>query len=332
MFLSGKVVVDDGTPLTEPAAIQTICRGQKHTEAHTDLRGSFSFQISGQASSAAGTVGEAEDSSESARMRQMQRDWRGCEVQASLTGFTSDTVELSSRMSSLEGIDVGRIVLHRLGKVEGFTISATSAAAPDKARKAYEKGLDHEKKSKWDAAQQSLQKAVEIYPRYAVAWLELGRVELKQNDSSGARHCFQQSLDADPRFISPYQELAMISAHDKQWQEVADFSQKMISLNPLLPVAWYLNSAADYNLQKNDEAEKSVRQGLKLDEEHRIPRMEYLLAVILMQKQDFPNAAEHLRNYLQFSPKAEDAEKVRAQLVQVEKLTTAKQAAAAPPK
>lgn len=141
MFLSGKVVVDDGAPLTAPATIQTICRGQKHTEAHTDSRGGFSFQLGGQFAGGADAIADAGSASESPRLRSFQRDWRNCEIQAVLSGFVSDTVELSSRMSSMEGIDVGRIVLHRLGQVQGFTISATSAAAPGKARKAYEKGL-----------------------------------------------------------------------------------------------------------------------------------------------------------------------------------------------
>ena len=46
-------------------------------------------------------------------------------------------------MSTFESADIGRLVLHRMGQVEGLTISATSAMAPKDAQKAYEKG--HEK-------------------------------------------------------------------------------------------------------------------------------------------------------------------------------------------
>src|SRR5438067_13884351 len=44
-FLSGKVVLEDGTPLTESATIQTICRGQRRNEAYTDSHGNFSFEF-----------------------------------------------------------------------------------------------------------------------------------------------------------------------------------------------------------------------------------------------------------------------------------------------
>src|SRR5438105_6500633 len=46
VFFTGKVTLDDGSPLTEPVAIQSICNGQKHTEAYSDSHGGFSFQFS----------------------------------------------------------------------------------------------------------------------------------------------------------------------------------------------------------------------------------------------------------------------------------------------
>ena len=56
--------------------------------------------------------------------------------------------------------DVGTITLHRMEQVEGFTISATSAAAPSKAKKDYEKGLDQAKKGKFEEAQHKFESAV----------------------------------------------------------------------------------------------------------------------------------------------------------------------------
>jgi hypothetical protein len=44
-FLSGKVMVDDGTLLTDSAIIQSICEGRTRTEGYTDSKGRFSFEI-----------------------------------------------------------------------------------------------------------------------------------------------------------------------------------------------------------------------------------------------------------------------------------------------
>jgi hypothetical protein len=68
-------------------------------------------------------------------------DLIGCEIRAALPGFRSDLVNLIGRRS-FDNPDVGTIVLHRLGNVEGTTISVTSLRAPKDARKAFEKGTE----------------------------------------------------------------------------------------------------------------------------------------------------------------------------------------------
>ena len=86
-FISGKVVLDDGTRLTESATIQTICQGHKQTVAHTDSHGSFSFEFGNRLSAASAGISAADaDSSWSAANtgRGNQRDWRNCELQAEL--------------------------------------------------------------------------------------------------------------------------------------------------------------------------------------------------------------------------------------------------------
>jgi len=51
-------------------------------------------------------------------------------------------------------------------------------------------------------------------------------------------------------------------------------------------------------LQQWDAAKKSAHQGLDLDQEHRIPKLEYLVAMALMHKRDYAQAAEHMRRHL----------------------------------
>ena len=153
--LSGKVVLDDGSALTDSAAIQTICKSHTSTETHTDLHGGFSFQFSG-APTASNDIGvDAESSSrDTSPTHAERRGLEDCQLQAALPGFKSDVVELA-RFKGTDFIDIGRVVLHRLKNVEGFTISATTAQAPGAARKALEKGQQQEQQSKWDDAQRN---------------------------------------------------------------------------------------------------------------------------------------------------------------------------------
>lgn len=324
MFLSGKVVLDDGTTLTEPAAIQTICKGQKRTETYTDSRGSFSFEFGNQTSTSVGARFSEADTSWADTMsrRNNQRDWRDCELQAALPGFSSQAIQLSSRASGFENSDIGRVALHRLSQVEGFTISATSALAPPAAKKALEKGRDQEKKNKWDAAQQCFEKAVQIYPKYAVAWFELGRAQLRNKDVASARYSFGQAVAADPKYVNPYQGLADLALREKHWQEVVDTTRQLLALNPVsFPDAWFQNAVGNYQLQNLEAAEKSARQGLKLDEQHRIPKLEYLLGMILMKKHEYLDAANHMRQYLHLTTNSSDADEAQKQLAEIARLS-----------
>ena len=60
--------------------------------------------------------------------------------------------------------------------------------------------------------------------------------------------------------------------------------------------------------------------------------MSLLLGVMLANRQEYAEAAEHLRSYLKAAPTASNADAVRQQLAEVEKLGAAEsKAAAAPP-
>jgi tetratricopeptide (TPR) repeat protein len=219
--------------------------------------------------------------------------------------------------------DVGTIVLHRMEKVEGFTISATSAQAPDKAKKEYQKGREAAEKSKWDSAQEHFSHAVEIYPRYAVAWFELGRVQMQLNDLPGAKASFQHAIEADNRYISPYEQLAELALKGKQWKDLDSVTDELVKLNPLsFPQYWYYNSVANYFMQSFDEAEKSAQQAMTTDVQHRIPKIEYVLAMVLVQKKDYKGALLHMRNYVRAAPNAPDADVAQKQLAELEKMST----------
>jgi tetratricopeptide (TPR) repeat protein len=220
----------------------------------------------------------------------------------------------------MDNPDVGTLVLHRLAKVDGFTFSGTSAYAPKEARKAYEKGVKSAKKKKWEDAEKNLTKATTEYPKYAAAWFELGLVYQQQNKAEDAKRAYSESINADGKFLNPYAQLATMSAAAKNWEETANYSGKLIQLNPFFSShIYFISGVANLNLNRLDTAEEHTREALKMDEKHRNPRISYLMGVILAQKQDYAGAAENMRAYLKFAPEAADTETVKTQLADLER-------------
>ena len=329
-FVSGKVVVDDGTDLGAPAAVQSICRGAKRTETYTDSHGAFSFQFSARSAGQSGDV--ASDSSNDAPdvlVRTPQpRDYYDCELQALLPGFSSERIQLGNRLSLSQSVDVGRVLLHRMAQVEGFTISATSAQAPGRAQEAYRQGLEKSGKGDWNGAREAFKKAVEIYPNYAVAWYELGRLQLLAGDSAPARASFGKAVAADARYLSPYLELSRLAMQDHQWDEVLSLTNKALALNPVsFPALWFFNASANFLVGNMLAAEKSARQAVLLDSEHKIPRAEYVLAMVLTQRKQYDEAATHMRKFLSLEPNGVNAQMVARQLAELERLRAVADAA-----
>jgi hypothetical protein len=93
----------------------------------------------------------------------------------------------------------------------------------------------------------------------------------------------------------------------------------MLKLNPFVaPDIYFFSALANYNLQKFDVAEGHAREAATRDTQHKIPKINQLLGVILAEKQDYSGAAENIRLYLKFSPDATDADTVKRMLADIE--------------
>ena len=335
VFLSGRVVLDDGTPPTERVSIERVCNGRVRRETYSDSHGQFSMQLGaemqvfqdatvGSADSMRGMgMGESYPSPNSmasglANPGVTARELMGCELRASLPGFRSDSISLAGRQL-FDNPDVGTIVLHRIGKVEGTRISMTTLKAPKDAKKAYERGTNLLKKKKPAEAAEEFTKAIAFYPKFADALVRLGEIYDGQGRSDDAATLFQQAIDADPQLIPPYFHLAMIAGHKQDWKRMAELSDRVLALNAYeYPAAYYFNAVANYNLQKLDVAEKNARAARRLDSQYHIPKVDVLLANILLQRNDYAGAAEHLRSFLKYVPAGDEASMARQLLGQTE--------------
>ena len=327
VFFSGEVTLQDGSKPPDPVLIQRVCKGATRNETWTDSKGRFSFKVE-----AAGNDTTSADSAQAGRAQDLSRPignstyysnplttaLRDCEVQAVLAGFWSERVSIALK-NTLDDTRIGRITLHPSSGGQALTVSATTLAAPPNARKAYEKGMSAMHEQKWDAAQKELTKAVEAYPKFAIAWFELGVLRQGHNDLAGAAEAWKEALKSDPKYVKPYEVLAALSERQQNWADSERYSREWIQLDPdNFPAAYLYSAIANARLNNMEQAEVAARKGQLLDKDRKIPRLSYVLGLILMQKHELSEAAKCLRTYLELAPNAKDASIVHEQLTKIE--------------
>lgn len=332
IFISGKVLMDGGGVLPEPAVIERVCNGTTRRQGYTDAKGAFQFQLDQNPGfqDASETTNTSDPFNGFSRNNTQAQDalklqYQGCEIRAVLAGFLSSSVALRLQGSTWE-YDIGSIFLKRTGEVQGTTISLTTMNAPNGAKHAFEKGRKDFDAGKYPEAEKELNKAVKDYPNFAAAWSLLGDIHQQQKQYEQAVTEYQQALAADPRFVNPSFGLALIAVQEKRWQDAAQLTDQVARMNSLAyPSAYFYNAVANYNLGKLDQAEASVRKFKSLDPEHHHPDAALLLAQILIQKNNSSEAAREMREFLTLAPDAPNAEKVREWLKHYDETTVAKQ-------
>lgn len=306
----------EGEPLPwQPMLVAVDCNGSTVNLTQTDLEGRFVIRF--------------EDNKGIEKIppdaqRQMETKYEGCIVRAALAGFHSSekTIKIGNFR---DNPDLGTIILSSEGRGGGTEVSLTTKSAPAPAMKAYEKARGDWLDQNSGSAQKNLQKAVQIYPEFAEAWLQLGKMR-EEGDRQGAKEAFAKALAADPNFVLPYEQLAVMAAQEQNWQETLANTGKALALDPAgTPVLWYYDALAKFQTGKVEEARESAQRSLDIDPRHSVTNTEQLLAITLVRKGDYAGALAHLKNCLTYAPNEAAEDLVKQQIAQLERRKKAAQ-------
>jgi hypothetical protein len=305
-------MLEGGGALPEPVPIERVCNGTVRREGYADIKGQFEFQLGLNLTFQDASENDSRivpnSQSRSGNNGQRPLDLNGCELRAVLAGYQSSVVILRTTGGDTWQYEVGTIFLKRIGNAPGTTISVTSIAAPRDAMRAYEKAQKI-KAEKPAEAEKELNKAVKIYPQFAAAWTLLGDIHRERNEFDAARTEYARAIATDPQFVNPSYGLTMIAAQEKKWDDAIRLSDQVIKLNSAAyPLVYFLNAAANYNLQNFGAAEDSAKKFKALDTQHSHPDVCLLLSYVFSARQDYAAAAREIREYLALSPNSPDAE------------------------
>jgi tetratricopeptide (TPR) repeat protein len=305
--LTGNVDVTGGAVPWEPITITVLCDGTAKYTTGTDSKGLFSIV----------SPEDRGPNTVKADPKPVAAQFVGCNVQAALPGFNSSSLPIGTR-NVLDSTNIGTIHLSREENSGGSAVSSTTASAPKDAGKSFEKARAAYLENKPDKAAKELQKAVQIYPQFAEAWYQLGRIQ-EAGNSPEAYSSFSKAAEADPKFVLPHEHMATMAAAAQKWQDVVDETKKALELDPRGNAhVWYYNALGNFQLKNIETAEASAKKALAMDPLHQEPNTEQLLAVVLASKQDYAGALEHLKNCLTYFPPGPSLDLVKQQIAEIE--------------
>jgi hypothetical protein len=311
MRFVGKVAVAGGKFPWDPIPVVVICNGKTRFNTVTDRKGEFNIVASARESEAVESRRDPKHVSPA--------EFVGCKVRAVLEGFDSTTVTIANG-SITESPDLGTIALRPSETAKGSVLSTTTASAPPDALKEFEKAHADEADKHLDGARKHLQKAVSIDPQFAEAWYHLGKLD-EADKPADALAAYAKATAADPKYSAPYERIAALSAADKKWQDVLTATDSALQLNPAgTPQIWYFSAVGNVNLGHAAEARTSAETSLSMDPNHVAPKTEQLLAVILAGQGQYKDALDHLRHCLTYTAPGPNADLMKQQVAQLEKL------------
>lgn len=308
----GKVVVQDAMFPWDPIPIVVTCNGVVRYRTDADAKGNFQLVGSKTDPMHSEITPEAADPHE-----QTASHLIGCDAQAELAGFTSTKVHIAN-LDIMDNPDIGTITLRPDKDAVGSTQSATTTTANPEAMKRFNKARAEFQSGNMNGAERDLQKAVQVDPKFADAWYQLGKLQQANNQTPDALSSEQKAIVADPKFISPYERLAEDASVEKKWPDALNATTQALKLDPEgNPRLWYFDGLAKLNTGDADGAEASIRKSLAMDPQHTEPNSEQLLAVILAGKGELEEALKHLQNSLTYVT-GPNADVIKQQIAQIQ--------------
>ena len=125
--------------------------------------------------------------------------------------------------------------------------------------------------------------------------------------------------------------MMVLAGSEQDWSATEKYATAVAELDPLsYPLAYYLKALACLNLSRKTEAEEAARRGLRVDQGAQMPRLNLLLAALLMERGADAEAVPYLKAYVALRPGAADAGQMNRLIAEAEgRVARQTQAAAA---
>jgi tetratricopeptide (TPR) repeat protein len=203
------------------------------------------------------------------------------------------------------------------------SIAAVDLNIPDNARKEFDKASEFIARGNWKKAADRLQKALEMYPKYAAAYNNLGVARGHLGDRTGEREALQHAVLLDDKFAAAYVNLAKMDITDHNFPEAENLLDRATSADPANPQTILLLA----NVQLlNRHYYQAIANSRKLhsmpDDPHAL--VHYIAARAFEHQERPDDAFTEFETFLLEEPSGARADAVRKEMAELRRVASAK--------
>jgi Tfp pilus assembly protein PilF len=191
-------------------------------------------------------------------------------------------------------------------------VNAAFAGVPEKALQYFEKARELSENNDIRGSVEQFRLAVGEYPKFSVAYNELGVQYLKLGEIENAEQAFRDALEIDPESREALTNLGIALVQSKKYLEAEPLLRKAVEKGAQSGIGHYFLGQSLANQGKFDEAVKELVLSLELGGD-RMNEARRILVIIYSSRGETARAAAELEIYLRVNPRAPDA----VQLTQV---------------
>jgi len=120
-------------------------------------------------------------------------------------------------------------------------------------------GLSYRHLGRFDEARKYFEEGLKRDPKNVACLFNIGFIEERQGDTSGAEDNFQQALRLNPNFPEALLELANLRTKDKKYSEAADLLRRYVKVSPSPAPGYYKLAMIERSLHQMDAAQRDLQ-------------------------------------------------------------------------
>lgn len=229
----------------------------------------------------------------------------------------SGPAEFDVRLERTTAFDQG-------GIASSSFVSASDLAVPIRARKELDKAVEMIHKQDLEHAVQKLNRAIAIYPQYALAYNNLGAIYSRLGELAQENEALQKAISLDPKLELAYLNLGRLNLHNGEYPAAESALNKAVTLNSRDPIAMVLLSYAEFKDRAFDAAIATSRRAHLMEQPHATAHR--VAAFSFEMENQGQSALAELETFLQEQPTGLQADEARKE---IEELKTVLRSSAA---